>query len=237
MKVKSFFLCFVMGLSILTCFAQTTAFAQASIVGDWLVDITGDEKGGAVLTIDDSTMTGYAFIANRGYLYPISGEYSSIDPKGKFTGHFDVPDIEEFTGKLDKNGTFTLKGNGKKYKGALLPIEDPEIPSNWTVKVSKTKKPFNAFDTFTISPQGNPRIFTFSGSGYFGDLGTVSTSGSFFVTSKNEVYGVYTASGSIIDQTGFLSGTIKPSSGKFTFKLVSTEDEKSTLTGTAAEPQ
>src|SRR5512137_601659 len=136
MKVKFFFLCLVMGLVMLTCFAQTTAFAQASIIGDWLVDITGDEDGGAVLTIGASTITGYAFIANRGYLYPISGVYDPIDLKGKFTGHFDVPDIEEFTGKLDKNGSFTLKGNGKKYKGTILPIQDPAIPSNWTVKVS-----------------------------------------------------------------------------------------------------
>jgi hypothetical protein len=239
MKGKSFFLYVFLALGISICLTQTTAFAQASIVGDWLVDITGEEKGGAVLTVDNSTFTGYAFFANKGYVYPISGVYGGINNRGKFTGRFNSPHTEDFTGALAKNRTFTLTGNRKKYKGTILPIENPAIPQNWTVKVSKVKKPFNTFESFEILPQGNHRIFTFSGSGYFGDLGriTISTSSSFFVTSKNAVYGVYIASVSGVDQTGFLSGTIKLSSGKFTFKLVSNEGEKSTLTGTAVEPQ
>ena len=44
------------------------------------------------------------------------------------------------------------------------------------------------------------------------------------------------ASGTVVGQTGFLSGTIKLSLGKFTFKLVSSEGEKSTLTGTTVQP-
>ena len=236
MKERSFSLYWVLALGIFICFTQTTALAQVSIVGEWLINITGKEKGGAVLTIDDSTFTGYSFIANKGYAYPVSGQYGSIDSRRRFSGHFDAPVPEDFTGKVAKNGTLTLTLKGRKYKGVPLPMEDPAIPENWTVKVAGVKKPYNTFNTFAIWPQESHRIFEFSGSGFFGQLGTINVSGSFFVTSKNAVYGVYTVSEGIA-QTGFLSGTIKPSTGKLKFKLVNNEGKKSILTGTAIQPQ
>jgi hypothetical protein len=229
MKNKRLRLVSVVLFSLLIGSISAVAFAQLSIEGDWLFDLSGSEKGGAVLTITGNTFTGYAFVANKGYIYPMAGDYT-LDAKGKITGHFSSPESQSMTGKMGKNGislSLTVTG-GPKMKGVRLP-GDPAIPKYWSVKVSKAT---GAFQPFTIEPQGNPRIFNYSGSGVFEDMGTINVTGSFFVTSKNAVYGTYTASGGV-SQIGFLSGKIDPSAGTFKWKLVSIQDEKSTLSGEA----
>ena len=203
------------------------AAAQTGLNGQWLFDISGSEKGGAVITVSGSSFTGYAFVANKGYLYPISGDYS-VDAKGKITGHFTAPESALLTGKVGK-GAATLSlamAGGPKYKGTRLPSE-PALVNVWQASVSKLK---GFFQSFLIEPQGSSRIFTFSGTGSFEDVGAVTLSGSFFLTSKNAVYGVFTASGGV-SETGFLSGKIDTPRWTFKWKLVTTDGEKLTLSG------
>ena len=213
-----------------------TALAQPSIVGTWLFDMSGADKGGAVITFSTGTITGYGFGLFLGRV-GIIGTYT-IDGKGVIKGFFTEPDDGSFTGKVDKKLTkISLKVlGGLNLKGIRLPPAGPNIPEDWVVKASRLK---GAFDPFTIQPipgEENRRFYSFHGSGTFQDIETftIVVTGTFFLSSKNVAYGSYEA---VIEgqgtETGTLTGKVNLSSNKFSLKVTSNEGDNTTLKGVA----
>ncbi len=213
------------------------AFGQPTVVGKWLFDISGVDQGGAVIEFfGNQTLQAYG-LTLESEDFEFGGSYT-INEKGVISGVLDLPGrSESFTGKVDKKITkMTLKTDGPTLKGIRFPAVDPGIPQNWVVKISRLK---GAFDPFTIVPEGeNTRLYTFSGSGTFQDIDTmtITVDGTFFLNSKNVAYGVYTASiigGDTVEDAGVLSGKINLSSGKLSFKIISVEGDRLTLSGVA----
>ena len=208
--------------------------------GEWLVDISGTDKGGAVIKFTGYQFEGYGLTLDMG-LFKITGNYD-INLKGAISGNFTIYDYESgdildtgnLTGKIDKNRTklsFNIV-NGPVAKGVRLP-DDPEIPDEWTVKVSGGAK--GVIDPFTIEPfeedsQILRRVFLISGSGNIEGVGDINIEGLLFLTQKSIAYGFYEVSGDTYDK-GTLSGKITLPSGKFNFSAVSEEGFRYTLTG------
>jgi len=204
------------------------------IDGSWLVDLTGVVKGGAIFDCFAGTFSGYGVSMDTvgANLFNIWGDYT-VDSAGIITGTFTVDDSEggansgTLTGKIDSKITIlsltavTEEEDGiVKVKLAGVPLPPvPEIPENWTVKVSGSAQ--GILDSFTISPYYDedesklyPRIFTFSGTTSGDD---VEVTGGFFLGQKNKVYGGYELNG-VEYEEGLLSGTITLlPSAKFNF--------------------
>jgi hypothetical protein len=204
--------------------------AQPSIVGPWLFDIVGVDKGAAVITFnDEGSLSGYGLTLDIGALVEISGSYT-INSKGVVNGHFVVEEESlDFTGKVDKKVTkLNLKvSDGPNLKGIKLP-SDPTIPGEWKVKISGG----GSLDPFTIKLlHAYHRVYEVTGSGVI-DGKSVEVFGLFILDSKSIAYGYYELTGEL-EQEGTFSGKINLASKKFSFKAVSREGDRGTLSGVA----
>jgi hypothetical protein len=213
------------------------------IDGEWLTDISGKDKGGAVITCDGNTFEGYGVSLKWG-LFNVAGEYST-DFSGNVKGYYTVSEhytgTEIYsglvTGKIDKKlSKLTLKlEGGVNVNGIRLPDDDPDIPESWTVKITGGAK--GALDPFTIAPYEDtepvPRLYIFEGSGDVLEDGAqmnLTIDGFFFLTKTNAVYGFYDVDGEIVDG-GILTGKITLTSGKFSFTAITSEGVRVTLAG------
>lgn len=216
--------------------------------GEWVLDISGKDKGGAVIKFMGYKFEGYGFTLGLRRPFLITGNYD-INIKGMITGNitlkeYDSGDIigtSNFTGKIDKNRTkLSLKilEGPITTNGVRMP-DDPEIPEDWTVKISGGVK--GTIDPFTIQSyeednQIIKRVYTISGEGEVeehGEILTFQIEGYFILTQKNMAYGFYEVFGDGIDyDSGIFSGKITLPSGKFNFRGESEEGFKFSLLGT-----
>jgi len=112
------------------------------------------------------------------------------------------------------------------------------MPEDWSVAISGDAK--GAMNLLTIvayqdsnNPEGYANIFDVNGTGVLSDLVTdISIDGYLYFISAKKVYGVYDrlAIGGNLEE-GTISGTLDPSTGKFTFKLTSSNGNKYTFVG------
>jgi hypothetical protein len=227
-------------------------------INGWLYTISGEngDKGGATLWFDQGIFDGYGVSYDFG-TFRIQGSYS-VDAKGVMSGTFTLSDLGgvELVG-----GTLTGRVNSDttKMKLALKDSNDfpvfnmagvrlrgePAIPGDWSASVSgDATGSFDplTIDTFQDGGEVFSHVFEVSGSGMITGSGSVSMQGNFFFTPTiktdaygniigNIVYGVYGMTGGI-NETGVISGTLNPGTGKFTFNLTSDiENNKYKLVG------
>ena len=104
------------------------------------------------------------------------------------------------------------------------------MPESWSVKISGSAKgtisPSNPLKIETHTDVNNDpyaNVFDISGSGYLSDGVTpISIDGYFFFTPANTVYGFYELNINSSIEDGTISGTLNPTTGKFTFYLTTT---------------
>lgn len=203
--------------------------------GEWVLDISGRDKGGAVIKFMGYKFEGYGFTLGLRRPFLITG---NITLKEYDSG--EIIDTNNFTGKIDKNRTkLSLKilETPITINGVRMP-EDPEIPEDWTVKISDGVK--GTIDPFTIQSyeennQIIKRVYIISGEGEaveHGEILIFQIEGYFILTQKNMAYGIYEVFGDGIDyDSGIFSGKITLPSGKFNFRGESDEGFKFSLLG------
>jgi hypothetical protein len=242
--MKRYFLIVLFVISLVVSFG-TLSFGQApDISGDWLFDLSGVFRGGAVVTIDaDGNFEGYGLgilsgndDAN-GVL--LSGQIT-VDEKRKIKGTYTAIDAEDnftiisqgnLTGSVDKKiSKLSLKlENGPKGKAIKLPISEPDIPSSWSATF-KGKQATMALTIEQITYDDNLdldlpyRVYKISGLGSTKDGYDISIEGQFFLNSKNMAYGWYEVREGAFDslfEEGFFSGkmNLKPDKSSFSMKL------------------
>jgi hypothetical protein len=131
-------------------------------------------------------------------------------------------------------------------------LSEPTMPENWTVQISASIKGVGnvkgtidslTFETVEETNNNNEscaNLFAISGSGTLGNttisFGEAGEADFVFTPYKtptgNVVYGIY--DNLIVNgntETGTLSGTLNPNTGKFTFNLTSTNGNKYTFVG------
>jgi hypothetical protein len=116
------------------------------------------------------------------------------------------------------------------------------MPKDWSVGISGSAK--GTMNPLTIeayqdinNPEGYANIFDLSGFGLVSDGVTpISIDGYFFFISAKKVYGIYQLTIGANIEEGIFSGTLDPSTGKFTFKLTSGNGHKYTFVGVKATP-
>jgi hypothetical protein len=186
-------------------------------------------------------------------MFKIHGSYA-VDPKGKISGLYQLTD---FSGKTLPNGNGSMTGSvdakAAKVKLTLKDQSNPPVsvmsmsgvwvselsmPEDWSVEVSGSAK--GTINPLTIvayqdsnNPEGYANIFDLSGSGLLSDGRPISIDGYFFFISAKKVYGIYDqlTIGANSPEDGTFSGTLDPSTGKFTFKLTSSNGNKYTFVG------
>ncbi len=209
----------------------------------WLFKLSDGDTGGATLWFNEDTFDGYGISFQLGS-FRIGGSYD-INSDGLITGTFGLSEIESeppisgggtITGNVDLNATkmtLVLKdldnNNVFKMSGVRL-LNEPEIPENWTTTISG-KNITGIFDQLAINlyqsgGENFSHVYQVSGLGEIIGFGAINITGDFFYTSVtksrngNVIYGVYEMSGGI-NETGVISGTLNPDTGKFTFNLTS----------------
>jgi hypothetical protein len=229
----------------------------------WAFTISGTDKGGAVLffNTDEISFDGYGISLNLGGVN-IQGSYT-VGANGLINGTYTLYYFPGYTlpigtgnisGTLNLNGTkmtLTLKdqNNAPVFNMSGVWLSELTMPEEWSVQISGSVKG-------TISPNSPLRIvavqdsnnevyanfFYFYGSGTLSDGATPISieEGYFFFTplktsAGNVVYGVYyqLIIGANTPEAGTLSGTLNPSTGKFTFNLTSSNGNKYTFVGVA----
>jgi len=236
---------------------QVNDIAHDAMYGNWIFDISGGDKGGCIIFFDDSNnilqgyLQGYGVSKILGQ-FRIDGSYE-IDEDENIDGTFSFYDFDntgimsetvKMAGGIDskyskvtfKTGSLDGSRISWAFKGLWKPqeevVENLNLSEKWTVKITGDTK--GALDSFEIKPfqlDGDfyPHLFMISGSGFV-DEGPVGVEGTFFLTGKNMVYGIYAFTDAISD-TGFFSGKLKPTSENFTFKFVSDNGNKYTFKG------
>ena len=122
-------------------------------------------------------------------------------------------------------------------------LSELTIPESWSVQISGSVKgtisPNSPLTIEAYEDSNNvvyANLFHFYGSGTLSDGATpISIDGYFFFTPAKTVYGVYDQLiiGTNTPETGACSGTLNPTTGKFTFNLTSSNGHKYTLGGVA----
>ena len=222
----------------------------------WAFTISGPDKGGATLffNADESTFDGWGISLIKG-MFKIQGTYT-LGANGSIGGPYTLTDFESgnvlvsgnITGTPNSNATtmtLTLKDSSSppvavfSMSGVWLSnLTTPE--QDWSVQISGSAKgTISPSNPLTIEPYEDSNsvvyanIFDVSGSGTLSDGNTpVSIEGYFFFTPSKNVYGFYdnlTIGGN--SETGYFLGTLNPSTGKFTFNLVSDNGHKYTFAG------
>ena len=221
----------------------------------WAFTISGPDKGGTTLYFNtDGSLDGWGISLNRG-MFKIQGTYT-LGANGSISGSYTLTDFESgsllvsgnFSGTPNLNATtmtLTLKDSSTTpvtvftMSGVWLSnLTTPE--QDWSVQISGSAKgTISPSNPLTIEPYEDnngsyANIFDVSGSGYLSDGSTViSIDGDFFFTPLKTVYGFYNLTIGANPETGTLSGTLNPTTKKFTFNLVSSNGHKYTFAGIA----
>jgi hypothetical protein len=218
----------------------------------WVFTISGADKGGASLwfNTDESSFDGYGVSFNLG-MFKIHGGYT-VDGKGLISGHHQLTDFSgnplpngngSMTGSVDAKASkvkLTLKNQSSVVVSSMAGVwlSELSMPEDWSVGISGSVK--GAINPLTIVPyqdSNNPdedyaNIFDLSGSGLLSAGGTsIKIDGSLFFISAKKVYGIYDLTIDGNTEAGAFSGTLDPSTGKFTFKLTSSNGNKYTFVG------
>jgi hypothetical protein len=220
----------------------------------WVFTISGGDTGGATLwfNTDEISFDGYGVSFKSG-MFKIHGSYT-VDAKGLIHGDhqlFDFGDVPLPNGRGSITGSVDAKA--AKVKLVLKDMSSPPVsvmsmsgvwlsglsmPEDWSVEISGDAK--GTMNPLTIvayedsnNPEGYANIFDVSGSGLVSDGVTpISIDGYLYFISAKKVYGIYdrlAIGGNLED--GSFSGTLDPSTGKFTFKLTSSNGNKYTFVG------
>ena len=212
-------------------------------------------QGGATLwfNTDESSFDGYGVSFNLG-MFKIHGGYA-VDAKGVINGNHQLTDFSgntlpngngSITGSVDSNATkvkLTLKDQSNPpvsvFSMSGVWVSELTMPEDWSVEISGSAK--GTMNPLTIvayqdsnNPEGYANIFDVYGSGLLSDGATpISIDGYFFFISAKKVYGIYDqlTIGANSPEDGTFSGTLDPSTGKFTFELTSSNGNKYTFVG------
>jgi hypothetical protein len=221
----------------------------------WVFTISGGDKGGAALWFktDESSFDGYGMSFNLG-MFKIKGNYT-VDAKGVISGLYQLTDFADgitplpngngsITGSVDSKATkvkLTLKdmSNVLVLSMSGVWLSDLTMPPDWSVQISgSVKGTINSNNPLTIvayqdtNNEEYANIFDVSGSGFLSDgVTTISIDGYLFFISAKTVYGMYQLTIGADIEEGTFSGTLDPSTGKFTFKLTSSNGHKYTFVG------
>jgi len=110
------------------------------------------------------------------------------------------------------------------------------MPEDWSVQIAGSAK--GTISPLTIESYQDSNnvvyanIFDLKGSGAVSDNSmTISIDGYFFFTPSKNVYGFYQFTIDRSIENGTLSGTLNPTTGKFTFSLVSSNGDRYTWSG------
>jgi hypothetical protein len=227
---------------------QVCGIAHDETYGEWVFDITGKDKGGAVLRFDDITKTirGYG-ISNQLNLFGMGGNYT-YEEKGLIHGTYEIYEFHDsqstlntgnLNGRLDnKRTTMTLQLSAFSMKGSLF-LRDPlnpqylSPPEDWTFEITGSLKagidPVK-METYAVNEESQSHLFTFYGPEASPNPGTLDLLGIFLLTPKKKVYGVYEMGGGMPDE-GYLSGSLSESLTQFNAKSVSDNKKRYTFTG------
>lgn len=209
----------------------------------WTFTISGNDTGGTTLWFGEDSFEGYGVSFGFG-MFKTQGTYE-VDEQRLVSGTFTLYDLSDtelesgsLTGNINSNATkmtLVLKDLNNvtvfSMKGKRL-LSDPEVSGNWTATI--TGSATGSFDPFTIRIyQDYSLVYQVSGTGTItGEVGYITNiQGDIYRTNVirtnsygkvigNVVYGVYEMSGGI-NETGVISGTLNPDTGKFTFNLTS----------------
>ncbi|MGA2516635.1 MAG: InlB B-repeat-containing protein [Thermodesulfobacteriota bacterium] len=219
----------------------------------WMFTISGAEKGAALLWFnsDENTYDGYGVTLNFGNVWGIQGSYA-LDANGVINGTYQPADWSvnswlsngNITGSLSSNATkmkLTLKdlNNVSVFSMSGVWLSELDIPMNWSLKISGSST--GTIDPLTIEPFKDsnnsvvPNMFIIYGSGLLSSGINVSFEGWFLFIPPNTVYGYFypLTIGTNSPETGTFSGTLVPTTGKFTFNLTSSNGNKYTFVGVA----
>jgi hypothetical protein len=226
----------------------------------WAFTISGADKGGATLffNTDESSFDGYGISLHRG-MFKIQGSYT-VGANGSISGPYTLTDFQSgnvlvsgniTTGTLNPNATtmtLTLKDSSSppvavfSMSGVWLSnLTTPE--QDWSVRISGSAKgTISPSNPLTIEPYEDSKsvvyanIFDVSGSGLLSDgVTSISIDGYFFFTPLKTVYGFYQLTIGSNPEEGYFTGTLNPSTKKFTFNLVSSNGHKYTFVGIATQ--
>jgi hypothetical protein len=220
----------------------------------WVFTISGGDKGGATLwfNTDESSFDGYGVSFNMG-MFKIHGSYA-VDAKGKISGLYQLTDFADgitplpngdgsMTGSVDAKATkvkLTLKDqrNVSVLSMSGVWLSELSMPGGWSVEISGSAKgTMNSLTIEAYQDLSNPEedyanIFDLYGTGSVSDgVTSISIDGYFFFISAKKVYGIYQLTIGANIEDGTFSGTLDPSTGKFTFKLTSSNGNKYTFVG------
>lgn len=233
---------------------QVYGIAHDVLHGKWVFDISGADKGGAVLRFEDNqnTFRGYG-ITNHLDFFGVEGTYS-VEEDQTISGTYIIYDFQDpvhvlgtghISGEVGRKGTtvtLDLDVLSLHMKGSLF-IEDPynpqypDVPEDWALHISGGIKgdidPLK-IEPYPVSGEKYSHLFQFSGSGVTTNLESIDLSGVFLLSSKNYVYGVYEISKDLSDE-GFFSGSLNHSLTKLKAKSLSDKGNRYTFTGLATE--
>jgi hypothetical protein len=222
----------------------------------WVFTISGGDKGGATLwfNTDESDFDGYGVSFNLGK-FKIHGGYT-VDAKGVIKGNHQLTDFSgnplpngngSMTGSVDSKAAkvkLTLKDQSSVVVSSMAGVwlSELSMPEDWSVGISGSAK--GTINPLTIvayqdsnNPDGYANIFDLSGTGLLSDGGTsIKIDGYLFFISAKKVYGIYDLTIDGNTEDGTFSGTLDPSTGKFTFHLTSSNEHKYTFVGVKATP-
>ena len=229
---------------------QVCGIAHDVLYGKWVFDISGRDKGGAVLRFEDSgnTLRGYG-ITNSLDFFGIEGTYN-IEEDRIISGTYEIYDfynpetvlsIGNISGTVGRKGTtitLTLDTLSLNMKGSLF-IIDPHkpqylnIPEDWTLHIAGGVKgdisPLK-IEPYPVSWELYSHLFKFSGTGGTTGLESIGLVGVFLLTSRYNVYGAYEFSGALSD-IGFFSGILNRNLTKFSVRSLSDNGKRYTFTG------
>ncbi|HXX35617.1 MAG TPA: PKD domain-containing protein, partial [Thermodesulfobacteriota bacterium] len=218
----------------------------------WGFMISGLDKGGADLwfNTDESSFDGYGMSFKLG-MFKIQGSYT-VGANGQITGTYTLLDFESgtpltngsgniTTGTLNANATtmtMTWKdgNNAPVFTMSGAWLSSLTMPEDWSVQIAGSAK--GTISPLTIESYQDSNnvvyanIFDLKGSGAVSDNSmTISIDGYFFFTPSKNVYGFYQFTIDRSIENGTLSGTLNPTTGKFTFSLVSSNGDRYTWSG------
>ena len=229
---------------------QVSGIAHDVLYGKWVFDISGSDKGGAVLRFEDNqnTFRGYGITNQLGF-FAVEGTYNIVEDE-IILGTYQMYDFHDpgyvlgsgnISGEVGIKGTtvaLELDGLSLHMKGSVF-IEDPykpqypAVPEDWTLHITRGIKgdvdPLK-IEPYPVSGEVYSHLFDFSGSGVTTNLEPIDLTGVFLLTPKNKVYGVYELSKTLSD-TGYFSGSFNRNLKRFNVKSVSDNGNRYTFTG------
>jgi len=228
---------------------EVNGIAPDTLLGKWDVDISGGDRGAAVLWFEEHTkvLGGYGISAQL-QLFGMEGSYSldsdgSIDGTCAFYGFQKGDTFSEgnpFTGKIRSKSSrikigISIAANkplSMSMKGEQA-VEDAVMPEDWTVRISGVAK--GKLETLTIEPYqvdglAYPHLFRMIGIGTIEGNGPIEINGAFFLTGRDKAFGIWELTGLKSDHGAF-GGRLDPVSGRFKFRMKGEQGSRYTFVG------